>query len=429
MTEIDTGGSAPADWKLPVIRIPALLTFAALIAGIAAGTALRGTDAADPLEAIATPVGTLWLNALKMAILPLVAGLLFSGITQAAALARAGPMARRTLALFAAVLTGGAVASLLATPALLAAFPIPGGAVDALSASTGQAMPAAIGTGAFIAGIVPDNVFMAAANGAMLPLVVFIALFALAANRLPPPQRLTLQRLFAALAAAMMVIVGWVLAVAPIGVFALAFTMSVASGGAVIGALIHYIVIVSAVGLLVTLSAYLLVAFAGAQTVRRFAGAMLPAQTVAISTQSSLASLPAMIVACRNLGVKDSSDEFVLPLAVAVFKATSPAMNFAVAYYVARLAGIEPGVVAMIAGAGVAVLCSIGVAGVPSAVSFLGTLVPVAATMGAPLEPLAILIAVEMLPDIVRTLGNVTMNVAVTTVVDRSAGLAPERIG
>ncbi len=410
---------------LPKIRVPALLTFVGLVIGIVAGIALRGSSAEAPVLAITEPVGSLWLNALKMAILPLIAGLLFTGTARAVTSAHAGPMGRRTLEMFALTLVVGAAGSLLAIPALLTAFPIPLEARRALAARSGADLPTAVSASDFLTGIIPENVVMAAANGAMLPLVVFIVLFALAAARLGARHRNALEVLFAALAAAMMVIVGWVLALAPVGVFALSFGMAIASGTAVMATLAHYIAVVSSAGVLVILGAYVVASLAGGQSFLAFARAVLPAQTVAISTQSSLASLPAMIVACRRLGLRDSSAEFVLPLAVALFKATSPAMNFAVAYYVTRMSGVEPNAIAMTGAAGIAVLCSIGIVGVPSAVSFFGGLIPVATVMGAPLEPLAVLIAVEMLPDMVRTLGNVTMNVAVTSVIDRVAGLAP----
>ncbi|MCB2047038.1 MAG: cation:dicarboxylase symporter family transporter [Novosphingobium sp.] len=427
MTANDADKQAGKAGALPEIKVPALLTFAGLVAGIVAGLVLPRGPFHDALLAVAGPLGTLWLKALKMTIVPLVAGLLFTGVLQAIEAARAGPMARRTMTLFVATLAASAVTGLLAAPTLLALFPIPLGAAQALASSGGTDIPAPVGAGEFIAGLVPENVFAAASGGAMVPLVVFIVLFALATGKLDEARRQTLGRLFEALAAAMMVVIGWVLAVAPIGVFSLALGMTSASGSAVIATLAHYIAIVSSVGLLVTLGAYFLAWLAGGQPLSRFARALLPSQTVAVSTQSSLASLPAMIVSCRRLGLKDASDEFVLPLAVALYKATSPAMNLAVIYYIARLSGLDPDLPTMLAAGALAVLCSIGIAGVASAASFFVTLVPISLAMGAPLAPLGVLIAVEMLPDIVRTLGNVTMNVAVTSVIDRRANLPEDQ--
>ena len=147
---------------------------------------------------------------------------------------------------------------------------------------------------------------------------------------------------------------------------------------------------------------------------------MLPSQAVAISTQSSLASLPAMLAACRTLGVRETTAEFVLPLAVALFRATSPAMNLAVAIYVAHLAGVELTPRRIAAGVAVALLTTIGSVSLPGTISFVTSIGPIALAMGVPIEPLALLVAVEMLPDIMRTVGNVTMDVAVTATVDRN---------
>ena len=150
-----------------------------------------------------------------------------------------------------------------------------------------------------------------------------------------------------------------------------------------------------------------------------FVSSALPAQTVAVSTQSSLASLPAMLDSAERLGIKQSISEFVLPLAVAIFRATSPAMNFAVVVYVAYLTGTEISYATIIAGLGTAFIISIGSVSLPGSISFVVSTGPIALAMGVPLEPLALLVAVEMLPDIVRTVGNVTMNLAITSAVDR----------
>ena len=88
-------------------------------------------------------------------------------------------------------------------------------------------------------------------------------------------------------------------------------------------------------------------------------------------------------------------------------------------YHVAHLAGVELSPVLMAAGIGVALIISIGSVSLPGSISFVVSIGPIAIAMGVPVEPLALLVAVEMLPDIMRTLGNVTMNVAVTSAVDR----------
>ncbi len=402
------------------IRLPAGWTFVALIAGLALGWALSGGPAAETAAAIARPIGTIWLRGLQMTIVPLVAALLVTGIVRTVATARAGPMARRTLLTFLAVLAAGTVFAALATPALIELFPIPGRAAAALAAENAVAQEVP-GVGAFFESLVADNVIAAAAQTTMLPLIVFFAAFALALTRLREAQRDLLVNLFDGLGEAMLVIIGWVLWLAPLGVFALAIGVGIASGSGAFAALAHYILLVSGLGFVVLVAGYGLALVGARRGLLAFARAMLPSQAVAISTQSSLASLPAMLQSCRMLGVRETTADFVLPLAVALFRATGPVMNLGVAIYVAHLAGVSLTPQAIAAGVAVALLTTISSVSLPGAISFVTAIGPIAIAMGVPVEPLALLVAVEMLPDIMRTLGNVTMDVAVTATVDRSS--------
>ncbi|MEL6486341.1 MAG: cation:dicarboxylase symporter family transporter, partial [Pseudomonadota bacterium] len=217
-------------------------------------------------------------------------------------------------------------------------------------------------------------------------------------------------------------IIGWVLWIAPLGVAALALGVGLRSGGGAFAALAHYIVLVSGMGVFILVLAYAMAWGLGGIGLVRFTRAVLPAQAVAISTQSSLASLPAMLDSASRLGLRASTSEFVLPLAVAIFRATSVAMNLAVALYVAALAGAEVSPTLIALGIAVAVIISVGSVSLPGSISFVVSIGPIALAMGVPIEPLALLVAVEMFPDIIRTLGNVTMNVAVTSLVDKGAG-------
>ncbi|KHL24381.1 sodium:dicarboxylate symporter [Croceibacterium mercuriale] len=404
----------------PTLRLPAGWTFAALIGGWALGWVLADSAAAGPLQAFAGPIGSLWLSALQMTIIPLVAGLLVTGITGMVATARVGPIARRTLLAFWGVLAGGTLMAALLTPMLLQAFPIPASAGGALLAG-GVTQPQEVPSiGDFFTSLVTPNVVAAAADTAMLPLIVFFVALAFAITRLPAARRTPLIDLFAGLGDAMLVIIGWVLWLAPVGVLALAIGVGLRSGGGALAAVAHYIVVVSSMGLIVMLAGYLLAVAGGRIPLGRFARAMIPAQTVALSTQSSLASLPAMLGSCRDLGLRETSGDFVLPLAVALFRATGPAMNLAVAIYVAQLAGVELTPLMLCVGFAVALLTTIGSVSLPGAVSFVTAIGPIAIAMGVPVEPLALLVAVEMVPDLIRTVGNVTMDVAVTAFVDRT---------
>ncbi|MBO9518335.1 MAG: cation:dicarboxylase symporter family transporter [Porphyrobacter sp.] len=402
------------------IKLPAGWTFAALLAGLALGWLLSGSAASATALAIAGPVGSVWLRALQMTIVPLVAALLVTGITQMVATARAGPVARRTLLIFFVILLAGTLFAAFATPALLEAFPIPGQAEAALAADSVSAQPVPK-VGEFIESLVADNVIAAAAETAMLPIVVFFVALGLAISRLEGVQKDVMLRLFEAIGQTMLIIIGWVLRVAPVGVFALALSVGLASGGGAFAALGHYILIVSGLGLVVLVAGFVLGSITGQRGLVGFARAMTPSLAVGISTQSSLASLPAMLQSCRQLGVRETTSDFVLPLAVALFRATGPVMNLGVAIYVAKLTGVELTPTAMAAGIAVALVTTIGSVSLPGAISFITAIGPIALAMGVPIEPLAILVAVEMLPDIMRTLGNVAMDVAVTATVDRTS--------
>ena len=412
---MDTPQSATG---FPEFRVPAALTFAALVAGFTIGSLLRGTDALGPLLSVAEPAGHLWLRALQLTILPLVIGLVYTGISQTLAAAGGGLLARRAVGLFCIVLLASGTMSALLSNLLLNVAPIPASAAAALSGGAAAAGTVP-GVAQILTAMMPDNIFAAAAAGAMLPMVLFVSLFALAATRLSAAPRQTLGQLFEGLAGAMMVIVGWVLMLAPIGVFGLAMSLGAKMGGEAVGALAHYILVVSAAGLVVLIAGYGLAITLGRQNLLAFAKAMLPVHAVAVSTQSSLACLPAMLSASRRLGVREATSDFALPLAVAIFRATSPAMNLAVAIYAAKLTGTPLTAVALAAGVLVAFLVSLSSVSLPGTISFVVSVGPIAMAMGVPVAPLGLLVAVEMLPDLMRTLGNVTMDVAVTAAVDR----------
>ena len=407
---------------IPDVRVPVAWTLGGLGAGLALGIVLEGRAAADWVLPIADLVGTLWLRALQMTIVPLVAALLVIGIVQTVLAARAGRVALFSLGMFAAVLTTGTVFTAFAMPALLEAVPIPESAAAALRSGLASAAPAEVPTILdFLKSLVPANIFAAAAETAMIAIIVFFSLLALAIVRLPDAHRALMVTFFEAVTGAMLTIIGWVLWIAPVGVFALSLLVAGQSGAAALGALVHYILSVASMGAVVLLLAYAVAVVLARQALGKFARAVLPVQAMAISTQSSLASLPAMLAACRTLGLRDTTGEFVLPLAVALFRATGPAMNLAVAIYVAKLAGMELTPLMLATGVVVALATTIGSVSLPGAISFVTAIGPIAIAMGVPVGPLALLVAVEVLPDIMRTVGNVTMDVAAAATVDRRA--------
>ncbi|MBA3880214.1 MAG: sodium:dicarboxylate symporter [Sphingobium sp.] len=393
-----------------------------LIAGIAA--AASGGAWVDGAVAVAQPIGDTWLNGLRMTIVPLVVSLLVTGIAATAETARSGRIAARSLMLFLSFLMCGAALAAVLTPAYLALFPLPQQSAAALKAalSGAQKVGEVPGLGAFMKSVVPTNPIAAAANDAIVPLIVFTMAFAFAITRLPSEQRKTLTDFFQAIADAMLVIVGWVLWLAPVGVGALAFVVGARAGTGAVGALLHYILIVSAVGATIGLVAYPVALIGGRRGLIAFARGVAPAQAVAISTQSSLASLPAMLRGAATLGVPVETSGVVLPLAVAVFRVTAPPMNLAVALYIAHWYGIQLTPFQYAAAVGAATVTTFSGVGLPGQITFYAGVAPICLAIGVPIEALGLLIAVETIPDIFRTIGNVTMDVAVTTVISERVG-------
>ena len=366
----------------------------------------------------------MWLNGLRMTVVPLVVALLVTGILQTVDAASTGKLATRAILTMLVILWTVTIMAALLTPALIAMIPMPQGAAEALRGALGAVAPSEAPPpfGEFLKAMIPTNPINAAANDGILPLIVFTFAFAFAATQLAPEKRQTIKQFFEAIAEAMVVVIGWVLLLAPLGVFALGVVLGITAGSAAFGALAHYVLIVTAVGTVVFLSAYLVAIFGARFRFLDFVRAAIPAQAVAISTQSSLASLPTMVEGAKNLGVSARTTDIVLPIAVAIFRSTGPAMNLAVALYVAHLMGVQLGPQEIAIGVAVAAVTTLGSVSLPGSISFIASIAPICLAMGVPIEPLGLLIAIETFPDIMRTLGNVTMDIAVTGTVGRAEG-------
>jgi proton glutamate symport protein len=400
----------------------ALMILAILIAGLLAGMACK--DNIPLLNQIADILGSLWLSGLKMTVIPLVVALLVVGIAQTASAAKAGKMTGFGIALMIAILWLSSAIAAIMVPALTTIFPIPADAAGALVNALGSTQPqeTAEPFQNIIKKLVPANPIKAASETDILPLIVFTLAFAFAVIRLPQEKRLSVLNLFEGIAEAMIIVVGWVLALAPIGVFALAFTLGVTAGATAFAALAHYVVVLVAVGSVIWLLSFALAWIGGGKGPITFFRATVPAQAVAISTQSSLASLPAMLKGLDQLQVRTRTSEIILPIAVALFRATGPAMNFAVALYIAHMLGLELSATNIALGLAAAAITTMGAVSLPGSISFISSIAPICLAMGVPIEALGLLIAIETFPDIMRTLGNVTMDMAVTSTVDRYMG-------
>ena len=399
----------------------------ALAAGAVAGLLLAWSDpglavrVADAVQ----PIGRLWLNALQMTVVPLVVALVVVGVNTASDAAASGRIARRAILVFLAILSGAALYTIIAAPALLSlATPAPELtlALSELAPGNETAPVAPGGWSDSLVSIIPSNAFAAAAAAAMLPLVVFALFLGFALTRIDPDRRALVLAFFQAIADAMIVVVHWVLWAAPLGVFALILAVCARAGLSVLSALGIYIVLLCVLYLVATAAMVLLARLWGGEPVRRFATAIAPAQAVAGSTQSSLGTLPAMLESANErLGYPTRVTALVLPMAVTLMRLTSPIQYLAVAAFVAWAYGMDPTPGQWLAGAALAVVVSLGSVGLPGQVSFMATNLPVAQAMGLPVAPLGLLLAVDTIPDVFATVGNVTADLTATSVVVRQS--------
>ncbi len=396
-----------------------------LIAGIVVGILLAWLDQPLALRIadIVQPFGTLWLNALQMTVVPLVLALVIVGVNQASDAAHSGRVARRAIVIFVVLLTAAGVMAALLAPLALALFTPDPGIALALRGHEAE-LPATTGGWAdALTAIVPSNAVAAAAAGAMLPLVTFALFFGFALTRLEPAPRAQVVGFFKAISDAMIVIVHWVLWVAPLGIFALVLALCARAGLGVLQALGIYILLECA---LYVVAIALMVAVAvvfGRQALGHFMAGIAPVQAVAASTQSSLATLPAMLDSAQNrLSIPARISGLVLPMAVSLFRITSPIQYIATACFIAWALGIDLSFAHLATGVAISVLVSMGSVGLPGQAIFIATNLPVTQAMGLPIAPLPVLMAVDAIPDVLATVGNVTADMTATTMVHARSG-------
>ena len=383
-------------------------TLSGFLLGLVLGAAVSRLHGPASLVAIAQTLGGLWLDALRMTLVPLIFSLLFVAVGQTAQTAR-GALAARALLLFFALLLTAAALSALAAFLFLQAWPIPRAAAQALR----SAAPSAAGVGeavpitTLVRSFVPTNPVRSAADGAMGPLVVFALVFSLAATRQSPKRRAALMDFFDAVQASMLTIVQAVLLIAPLGVFFLALALSAKAGANLTGLFAPYVVLVCIACVPGALIGFVL-ALAGRARPLALIKAWAPVEVVALSTQSSVASLPSMLVAARALGTPEKAADIVLPMAVALFRISNPAANIAIASYIAHIYGVALDPARLAIGVVVAATVSLAGAGVASSVTFFTTMVPICAALNLPIAPLALLLPLEPLIDFARTSANVT---------------------
>lgn len=403
---------------------PAVWVLIGLGAGVLLGVlaSRSGSPALLALVRALEPVGIIFVNAIRMTVVPLVVALLISGIvsvTDAGLLSRLGLKSLLlglglafTVALFTMVIAVPVLARLHIDPAVAASL--------RLGVTADPPAPVAVPPGwtQWLVDLVPANVFKAAADGAMLPLIVFTLAFGFALTRVPSDRRAAVAGFFSGLAEAMMVLVGWVIRLAPIGVFALAAPLAARMGAGVAGALLSYVLL----AVVLTIAALALIIYpvtvlAGGVSFKQLARASAPAQALALSSRSTMASLPAMIDAARVLGVPEHIVAFVVPLAASMLRVGSAVGQTVAVLFAARLFDVTLSPAQLLAILITTVVTTFTVPGIPG--GSIVVMVPILAAAGVPAGAVGILLGADAIPDMFRTMANVTGGISAGVVVGR----------
>lgn len=381
-----------------------LAMLAGLCAGLAAGALLPA--AAEWAE----PVGLLWFNGLRMTVIPIVMSQLILGLNTQLHARALGALGIRAAAWFLALLTAAATFSAVATPFLLQWMP-------AVPAPPAAKAPGPIpGFGEWVAGLLPSNILQAAVGGQLLALIFFALLFGAAIRQVQPDKRQSLLLTLGGVNDAMLTIVAWLLRVAPLGVGALAVTLAARFGAAAAGTFGYYVLMLCGIILAVTVALYPLVQWRGRVPLLPWAKAVAPVQALAFTSRSSMAALPAMVNAAETrLALGPAVTGFVLPLAVSVFRYTATVAHVSGAIFIAQIYGIHLSLLQMVMMVVTSVFLTFSAPGIPSG----GLLValPLYHQLGLPAEGLGLLIAADAIPDMCKTVANVTAHMAVAAVV------------
>lgn len=402
-----------------------------LVAGLAVGFAANAVPDLRGVVPWIEPLGSIFINAIRMTVVPLVVASLIVGVAGAPDARAIGRVGWRALVLFVILVLAGAVFGAIVAQPILARMVDPA-AAGAIAPGAAGELAGAAREGAqrlptfaqWLIDLVPSNPIRAAADGAMLPLIVFSLLFGVALLRLAAERRRPIIGFFEGVADAMLVLVRWVLAFAPIGVFALAVPLAARMGLAAAGALIGFVVLVSALSVaFMALVLYPAASAVGRVPLGAFARAIAPSQAVAFSSRSSLAALPAMIEAAETrLRFPPEISRFLLPLSASTFRAGSGVGLTVSVLFVARLYGVDLSVAQMATVIATVLLTSFSVPGIPN--GSIIAMVPILVAAGIPVEGIGILLSIDTIPDMFRTATNVTGHMTAAAILSRSRSRA-----
>ena len=376
--------------------------------------------------------GSLFINALKMIIVPLVVSSIIIGIAGVGGthgLARLGGrtiLYYMTTSLF-AILVGLFFVNLF-SPGIIDGTPakeILG--LDAAFAEQASNKVGDRGIGevaTVFLNMVPANIVAAAANGQMLGLIFFSVLFGFFMSRITEAYAESQYNFWQGIYETMMKITNWVMKFAPIGVFALVAKVVVSTDNLAamfesLGLFFMSVVLALAVHTFVTMP--LLLKFVGRVNPLRHYRAMSPAMLTAFSTASSAATLP-LTIECveKNAGVSNRTSSFVLPLGATVNMDGTALYECVAAIFIAQAYGIELGFATQFTIVTIALLTSIGVAAVPAA--SLVAITIILSALGLPVEALGLILAVDRILDMFRTSVNVFSDSCGAVIIGRLEG-------
>jgi Na+/H+-dicarboxylate symporter len=383
-----------------------------VLIGLVAGF-LVGLMAPASIAGVLAPVGTLFINLIRVTVFPLVVSMLIASIGAIASTRALGRAGGRAMAIALVLLTSAAAGSALIAAPVLERVQIDRAAVQAMQPPVAATPPVRATTAAdtpiaqWFVDLVPANVFHAVDSDAMLPVIVFAVLFALALGRVREERRTPVLHVVEGIAEAMQRFVAAVLELAPFGVFALAAPLAARLGLAAAGAVGVYIVLVVSLTVVASLVLlYPLGIIGGRMRPAAFASFCAPAQAVAFSSRSSLAALPAMLETAEQSAAPPMVAGFILPLAASVFRFGAAIAQTVGVLFLARLYGValSPGQVASVVVA--VIVATFAVPGIPG--GSIIAMVPVLRAANVPIDGIGVLLAVDAIPDMFRTTANVT---------------------
>jgi len=401
-----------------------------LVLGLAIGMLIAGTGAPwlQKFPGIMEPLSALFVNAIRMTVIPLVVSGLIVGVASARDARAVGRLGGRALlwfliALFAATIFSAALAfpllkGLAIDPAVAAGLRADAASTGKAAAETARQLPT---VSQWIVDLIPVNPFKALADGAMLPLIFFSLAFGLAVARIGAERQQAIVRLFQGVWDAMLILVQYVLRLAPFGVFALAVPLGARMGLHAAGALVYYIVLLSLIsGGFVVVVLYPSAVLLGHVPLKKFLQASAPAFAVAFSSRSSLAALPATIEGAKTgLRLPDEIHGFVLSLAASMFRVGGAMAEVVAAAFIARIYGVDlmlPQIATIVV---TVVFTSLTIPGIPAGAIIV--MAPELAAAGVPVEGIGILLAVDTIPDMFRTSANVVGWLTVGAILGKKA--------